>query len=130
MRTKPADGVILVAVLAWISGILQLVAGVIMLIAGSAPATGWAHIAIGLATFPVSLWLFRARTLARVIITIVFLLELAVGVYAVMELKLLATPAVTSAVLALLGLVLLYTPSANASFRAAAAERRTLESAR
>lgn len=124
MRTRPAGGVVLVGVIAWISGILQLFAGVILILASTADITGWVHIVVGLVTFPVCLGLFRARTSARVIVTLVFLIELAAGVVSVIELTYLAVPAITSAVLAAVGLVLLYTPAANASFRTATRERR------
>src|SRR5690348_6077667 len=119
MRTRPAGGVVLVGVLAWISGILQLVAGVLMLVAGEHPVTGWMHLLVGLVTFPVCLGIFRARSGARVVVTIVFLFEITAVVFSIMDLRFLATPALTSAVLAVFGLVLLYTPSANASFRRA-----------
>ncbi|TDN91723.1 hypothetical protein [Microbacterium sp. BK668] len=124
MRTRAAGGVVLVGVLAWISGILQLFAGALMLVAGTRPLTGWTHVLIGLVTFPVCLGIFRARASSRVIVTLVFAVEIAVVGLAVVDLRLLATPAITSAVLAAFGLVLLYTPSANASFRRATAERR------
>lgn len=124
MRTRPAGGVVLVGVLAWISGILQLVAGVLMLVAGAHPLTGWMHLLVGLVTFPVCLGIFRARASARVVVTVVFLFEIAAVAFALMDLRFLATPALTSAVLAVFGLVLLYTPSANASFRRATLERR------
>ena len=126
MRTKPSDGVVLVAVIAWISGILQLFSGVVTLVTGGSVATGWLHIVIGLVTFPVCLGLFRARRTARVIVTLVFLLEIAAGVAALIDFHLLAYTAITSAVLAVFGLVLLYTPAANASFRAATASRRAI----
>lgn len=124
MRTRPSGGVVLVGVLAWISGVLQLFAGVLMLVAGDHPATGWAHLVVGLVTFPVCLGIFRARTSARVIVTLVFLFEIAVVALSVIDLRFFATPALTSAALAVFGLVLLYTPSANASFRTATLERR------
>lgn len=129
MHVKPSDGVVLVAVLAWISGVLQLAAGAVMLLAGSSDAVGWLHILVGLVTFPVCLGLFRARPIARLIVTFVFLIELAASVFAVIDLRLLAGPAVTSAILAAFGLVLLFTPAANASFRAATAARRSAASA-
>lgn len=129
MRTRPAGGVILVGVLAWISGILQLFAGVLMLVAGSHPGTGWAHLLVGLVTFPVCLGIFRARAGARIIVTLVFLFEIAAVALSVLDLRFLATPAITSAVLAVFGLVLLYTPSANASFRLATIERRRAKAA-
>lgn len=123
MRARPAGGVVLVGVIAWISGILQLVAGVTMLVAGDADVTGWLHILVGIVTFPVCLGLFRARQSARIVVTIVFVFELVAAVYSFTEIRFLATPALTSAVLAAFGLVLLYTPSANASFRTAALDR-------
>ncbi|MFH8251811.1 hypothetical protein ACH3VR_15705 [Microbacterium sp. B2969] len=124
MRTTPAGGVVLVGVLAWISGVLQLFAGVLMLVAGDHPVTGWLHLLVGLATFPVCLAIFRARVWARIVLSVVFLFEIAAVVFALTDLRFLATPAVTSAVLAVFGLVLLYTPSANASFRQATIDRR------
>lgn len=129
MRTKPADGVVLVAVIAWISGILQLFSGAVLLFSGGSPVTGWLHIVAGLVTFPVCLGLFRARTSARIIVTLVFLVEIAAGVVALIGIQVLAYTAVTSAVLAIFGLVLLYTPAANASFRTATAARRAAAAA-
>jgi len=125
MRTRPSGGVVLVGVLAWIAGVLQLFAGVLMLIAGAHSVAGWAHLLVGLVTFPVCLGIFRARTSARLLVTLVFVFEIAAAVLSVIDLRLLATPALTSAVLAVFGLILLYTPSANASFRAATLERRS-----
>ncbi|WP_243074393.1 hypothetical protein [Microbacterium sp. SS28] len=129
MRTNPAGGVVLVAVVAWISGILQLFSGAVLLVADGSPITGWTHIVVGLVTFPVCLALFRARTSARVIVTIVFVLEIVAGVAAFIELRGLAYTAVMSAILAVFGLVLLYTPAANASFRAATAARKAEQAA-
>jgi len=123
---NPTGGVVLVGVIAWISGILQLFSGVVTLVTGGSAVTGWLHIVIGLVTFPVCLGLFRARRTARVIVTLVFLLEIAAGVAALIDFHLLAYTAITSAVLAVFGLVLLYTPAANASFRAATASRRAI----
>ena len=124
MRTRPAAGIVLVGVLAWVSGILQVFAGVVLLLASDADITGWTHIVIGLVTFPVCLGLFRARASARAIVTVVFVIELIAAVISVMEVKYLAYAAVTSAILAVFGLVLLYTPAANASVRTATRERR------
>ncbi|MEU1972964.1 hypothetical protein ABZ477_15020 [Microbacterium sp. NPDC019599] len=124
MKTNPSGGVVLVGVIAWVSGILQLFSGAVMLIAGESPVTGWTHIVVGLVTFPVCLGLFRARRSARLVVTLVFLLEITAGVIAVIDLQGLAYTAVTSAILAVFGLVLLYTPAANASFRDAATARR------
>ncbi|QIG39620.1 hypothetical protein G5T42_09080 [Microbacterium sp. 4R-513] len=129
MRARPAGGVVLVGVLAWISGILQLFAGVLMLVAGDHPLTGWTHLLVGLVTFPVCLGIFRARASARVVVTLVFAVEIAAVVFSLIDLRLLATPAITSAVLAVFGLALLYTPSANASFRRATLERRRAKAA-
>jgi len=121
---NPAGGVVLVGVIAWISGILQLFSGVVTLVAGGSALTGWLHIIIGLVTFPVCLGLFRARTSARIIVTLVFLIEIVAGASALIDIQLFAYTAITSAVLAVFGLVLLYTPAANESFRAATAARR------
>ena len=76
MRTRPSDGVVLVAVIAWISGILQLFSGAVMLFCGGSAVTGWLHIVIGVVTFPVVSRAVPGATSARIIVTLVFLLKM------------------------------------------------------
>ena len=71
-------GVTLVAVLAWISGALQILTGILILFGGQGggAAVAWVAIIIGIITIIVSLGLFRANNAARIIVAIVFALNL------------------------------------------------------
>ena len=71
-------GVTLVAVLAWISGALQILTGVLILFGGQGggAAVAWVAIIIGIITIIVSLGLFRGNNAARIIVAIIFALNL------------------------------------------------------
>lgn len=114
-------GVTLVALLAWINGALTIIQGIFTLL--NPPAgddwSGWVAIVIGAITILVSFGLFGGNSAARVIVTIVFVLNL---VSALILMFSFAAPgivigAVISAALALIGILLLYTRPANAFFR-------------
>ncbi|WP_368497044.1 hypothetical protein [Herbiconiux sp. A18JL235] len=128
---KRPGGVTLVAVIVWISGAIQVIGGVVGLVtasttaevngvpesAGTITATSIVAIVLGIVTVVVGAALLRGSQIARVLTTIVLALNLIGGVYLI-----LATPSnllqgVLNAVLAVIGLVLLYTRSANAFFR-------------
>ncbi|MCD2443561.1 hypothetical protein LQ757_14870 [Agromyces sp. SYSU K20354] len=118
--TRPG-GVTLVAVLAWISGALQILGGIIVLIGGTevpgATTAAWVAIIIGIITILVSLGLFRGSNTSRVIVTIVFVLNLASAVYVMFAVPAQLWSAVISGAAALIGLILLYTARANEFFR-------------
>jgi hypothetical protein len=114
-------GATLVSILAWISGLLQVIGGVLVLIAGGAISAlvvaAWITIALGVVTILVGIGLWRGSSAARIIATIVFALSLVnavVGIFAAPE-----NPwqEVVSALLALIGLILLWTKAANDFFR-------------
>lgn len=113
--TRPA-GVTVVAIIAWISGALQIVSGIIQILPGGQNfgAGVWAII-VGVVTIIVSLGLFRGSNAARIVVTIVFALNLVSAIF------LLFSPftfwsALFSGALALIGILLLYTKPANRYF--------------
>ncbi|MRX45452.1 hypothetical protein [Agromyces kandeliae] len=116
MATRPG-GVTLVAVLAWISGLLQIIGGVLTLTGGGSAATGWTQVVIGAITFLVSLGLFRGSNGARILVSIVFVLNLITAVWAMIAVPAVFWPALVAALVALIGLLLLYTRAANEFFR-------------
>ncbi|GLK17289.1 DUF7144 family membrane protein [Herbiconiux flava] len=128
---KRPGGVTLVAVIVWISGALQVIGGVIGLITASttaeangAPDTAGAlttgaivSIVLGIITVIVGAALLRGSQLARVLTTIVLALNLASAIYLLAAVPSSLWQGVVNAALALLGIILLYTRSANAYFR-------------
>ena len=114
-------GVTLVALLAWINGALTIIQGIVTLL--NPPVgddwSGWIAIIIGAITILVSFGLFGGNTAARVIVTIVFVLNLVGALVAMFSVNVRAVviSAVITAALALIGILLLYTRPANAFFR-------------
>ncbi|QTX05631.1 DUF7144 family membrane protein [Agromyces archimandritae] len=110
-------GVTIVAVIAWISGALQILGGIIQLLPGGGNfGSGLWAIIIGVITIVVSVGLFRGSNAARIIVTIVF------AVNAISSFFLLFSPftfwsALFSGLLAVVGIILLYTKPANEYFR-------------
>ena len=115
-------GVTLVAVLAWISGAVNIIAGILMLIAAiMAPDALWfglVQLALGIITIIVSLGLLRGRSAARLVVTVVFVLDLISAVVVIFFQQAQAWSGIVSGVLVLIGLVLLWTRPANEFFRA------------
>ncbi|GAA2228716.1 hypothetical protein N1031_05775 [Herbiconiux moechotypicola] len=124
MARRPA-GVTLVAVIVWIQGLFTLLGGIFSLVAapaggelaGPLAASAIISIILGVITIAVGVGLLRGSGVARVLTTIVLLLSIANAIYV-----LLAQPAtilgpVVSALLAVVGLIMLYTSRANAYFR-------------
>jgi hypothetical protein len=108
-------GVTLVAVIAWISGALQVLSGIFALFA-LRPLIGSVSIVIGIVTILVSIGLFGGRSGARVIVTIVFLLNIAAAIWIAFSQPDQMVGALLGAVLPLIGMILLYTSRANAYF--------------
>lgn len=119
---RPA-GVTLVAVLAWIGGALQLVLGLLALYGvlhpdGIPAAALWVTVVIGAITVLVSFGLFGGSNVARVLVTISLAISLA---NALLQAALHPTPDIVAAsaisgILALIGILLLYTRRANSFF--------------
>lgn len=107
-------GVTIVAVIAWIIGAIQIVGGILALIAG-AGIDAWVVLIIGILTIAVSLGLFRGNNTARIIMAIVFTLNLIVAVWALV-LGVDFWDQVIAGVLAIVGLVFLFSKKASAFF--------------
>ncbi|MET0780167.1 MAG: hypothetical protein ABWZ16_01440 [Microbacterium sp.] len=107
-------GVTIVAVIAWIIGAIQIVGAILALIAG-AGADAWAVLIVGILTIAVSLGLFRGSNVARIIMAVVFTLNLVVAVW-ILVLGVDFWDQVIAAVLAIIGLVFLFSKKASAFF--------------
>lgn len=115
MSSRPF-GVTLVAIIAWVTGAIQIVGGIVSLF-GNSLAAGLTAIVIGIITIAVSLGLFRGSNGARIVVTIVFILNIAASLYLVFALNASVWGAVGAIVLPVIGLILLYTGRANSFFR-------------
>jgi hypothetical protein len=116
-------GVTLVAVLVWLTAILQIGLSVLILLGVlsspevSLPST-WVAVVVGVITLMVSFGLFGARNIARVVVTVSLALSiLSAALQAVIH----QTPdviagSVITAALAAIGIALLYTRRANLFF--------------
>ncbi len=111
-------GVTIVAVIAWINGVVNIIQGIVSLLGGADPTVAWITIFVGIITFLVSLGLFRGSNGARILVTIVFLINIAAAIYAIVAVPGYFFSAVVTGVLALIGILLLYTARANAFFSA------------
>ena len=107
-------GVTIVAVIAWIIGAIQIVGAILALIAG-AGIDAWAVLIVGILTIAVSLGLFRGSNAARIIMAVVFTLNLVVAVWAIV-IGVDFWDQIVAAVLAIVGLVFLFSAKANAFF--------------
>ena len=108
-------GVTIVAVIAWIIGAIQIVGAILALIAG-AGFDAWVVLIIGILTIAVSLGLFRGSNTARIIMAIVFTLNLIVAVWAIV-LGVDFWDQVIAGALAIVGLVFLFSKKASAFFQ-------------
>ena len=107
-------GVTIVAVIAWIIGAIQIISAIIALIAG-AGFDAWAVLIVGILTIAVSLGLFRGSNAARIIMAVIFVLNLVVAVWAIV-IGVDFWDQVVAAILAIIGLVFLFSAKANAFF--------------
>ncbi|HWM17830.1 MAG TPA: hypothetical protein VNP97_14725 [Microbacterium sp.] len=118
--TRPG-GVTLVAVIAWITGAINIIAGILLLFAAiMAPDALWfglIQLALGIITIVVSIGLFRGRSTARVVVTIVFVLNLISALFVIFAQQAQIWSGIASGLLALIGIILLYTTRANEFFR-------------
>ena len=118
--TRPA-GVTVVAVLAWISGAVNIIAGVLLLIASiMAPDALWyglVQLLLGIVTIVLSVGLLRGRPNARIVVTVVFVLNLISAVFVIFFQQAQVWSGVVSGVAVVIGLVLLWTRRANEFFR-------------
>jgi hypothetical protein len=114
-------GVTLVAVIAWINGVLFVIGGVLILIAATdvpvAVTAAWVGIVIGVITILVGVGLLRASNFARILATIVFVVNLGSAIFTMFAAPDQLWSAIINALLALVGLILLYSARANEFFR-------------
>jgi|EndMetStandDraft_7_1072992.scaffolds.fasta_scaffold623662_1 hypothetical protein len=118
--TRPG-GVTVVAVLAWISGAVNIIAGVLLLIASiMAPDALWyglIQLVLGIVTIVLSVGLLRGRPNARIVVTVVFVLNLISALFVIFFQQAQVWSGVVSGVAVVIGLVLLWTRRANEFFR-------------
>jgi uncharacterized membrane protein HdeD (DUF308 family) len=113
-------GVTLVAVLAWLTGAWGIIQGIIALIAGMPTwnvFAAWVMIFIGAITIVVSLGLFKGDPSARILVVIVLAVNILVAGATAASEGISWLAAIPSFALALLGILLLFLPRANAFFR-------------
>ena len=112
-------GVTLVAIIAWVSGFLQIIGSIIVIFATGFltwPAiVGWLSLVIGIVTLLVGVGLWRGNPTARTIATIVFILNIVFEVLGMFSGESLWS-AIGGSILSIIGLILLYTRAAREYF--------------
>lgn len=125
MAGRRPGGVTLVAVLVIITGILQILGGVLALAGLAAVGAGGSAIVaviplvLGILTVLVGLSLLRGGQIARGLTTVVLAIDLAYAIFGIFQAMGSSTiwSPIVSGVLALIGIVLLWTKRASAFFR-------------
>lgn len=121
---KRPGGVTLVAVIVWIQGFLSALGGFFLMVGATTPdATmrgfnfiGLISLILGIVTIIVGVGLLRGSSTARVLTTLFLVLSIASAVYAMVTTGNVATQLI-SVLLAVIGLILLYTKAASDYFR-------------
>lgn len=119
-RTRPG-GVVLIAVLAWIGAIVEILSGVLVLTGVLNPVsvsteTAWIAIVVGVVSFLVTFLLFVGSHVARILMTISFVVSLLTSIFAIITHPADFVGLIASGLGAIIGLSLLYTRRANAYF--------------
>jgi hypothetical protein len=117
--TRP-ERIKLVAVFAWLSGVTQVILGAVLL-ASAEPvgAVPWVAIATGLLLITAGFGLMRGGPISRLLATTAFGLAIAAAVWVLVSAPAYSTPAVISGVLAIAGVVVVWTHRVSSYFRAA-----------
>lgn len=121
MAEQRPGGVVLIAVLAWIGAALQVVSGVLVLTGalnpeGVSTETAWIAIVVGVISFLVAFALFGGSRIARILVTISFVLSLISAIVSIVAHPTNLVAPILSGLVAIIGLVLLYTAKSNAYF--------------
>ncbi|AZC14924.1 MULTISPECIES: hypothetical protein [unclassified Microbacterium] len=124
MAASRPVGVTIVAVLAWISGFFNILGGALILIGGALGQGPLLHlvliailtIILGVIIIAVSVGLLRGSPGARLVVTIVFVLNIVSAVLLIIGGAETFWTGFFSALPAIIGLILLYTRRANAFF--------------
>jgi len=118
-RTRPT-GVTVVAIIVLISGVVGTIGALLRLISSGPTFDSIAGLIIGIVTLLVSAGLIMGSQIARLLTTIVLVLQIASAIFSTGSIGFgdwtVAWPLI-SGVLALAALILLYTKQANAYFR-------------
>lgn len=118
-------GVTIVAVLAWISGFFSILGGILMIVSGLEVASmprealivaAVISIIVGIVVIIVSFGLFRGSNVARIITTVVFVLNIINAIVQMFTGTQSIWTALLSALPSIIGVILLYTKPANAFF--------------
>ncbi|WP_394551959.1 hypothetical protein ACDF64_13930 [Agromyces sp. MMS24-JH15] len=108
-------GVTLVAIIAWISGALQILSGLFQVLPGGDNfGVGVWAIVLGIITIVVSLGLFRGSNTARIIVTVIFVVNIATSIWLMFAGAF--WTGLFSAILPAIGLGLLWTRRASEFF--------------
>lgn len=119
-RTRPG-GVVLIAVLAWIGAVAETLSGILVLTGilnrvNVSTETAWIAIVVGVVSFVISFFLFTGSNVARILMTISFVVSLLTSIFAVITHPADFVGLIASGLGAVIGLALLYTRRANAYF--------------
>lgn len=118
MTNRPL-GVTLVAIIAWLSGLVQIIGSIVVISAGGFitwPAiVGWISLVIGAITLAVGVGLWRGNQTARMVATFIFGASIALEVLGMLNSE---SPwsSIPGLALSIIGLFLLYTRSAREYF--------------
>jgi hypothetical protein len=115
MSARRPFGVTLVALIAWITGAVQILSGILSLLGGNG-TVGVVAIVVGIVTIIVSFGLFGGNGGARILTAIVFALNVIGSVYLLITFSQGLWSALWSAIFPLIGLFLLFSRPANAFF--------------
>lgn len=121
MATQRPGGVVLIAVLAWIGAVAQILSGILVLTGvlsapGITRTAAWIAVFVGVISFLVAFYLFSGSRLARILVTISFVLSFLTAVFAIAAHPGNWVGPLVSGLVAVVGIGLLYTQRANAYF--------------
>lgn len=117
MSVRRPIGVTVVAIALLTIGLLQLLTGALLLF-GGVTAAGVAILLLGLVTLTVSVGLLGGSRVARLIVSLVLLLNIGSAIYTLIAHPSQLWSAVFALVFAITGLVLLFAPKATSYFEA------------
>lgn len=121
MAGQRPGGVLLIAVLAWIGAVAQILSGILVLTGVLSPngvgtEAAWIAIIVGAVSFIVAFFLFSGSNLARILVTISFVLSLLTAIFALVANPANVVAPILSGIVAVIGIALLYTKRANEFF--------------
>ena len=117
MAASRPGGVTLVAVITWVTGLLQIIPGLVILFNPSAfPGSAllaWLIIIVGIITVIVGASLLGGSKVARVLVTLSLMLSVAGAIVTALFAPAQAWSAISSGLFAVIGLILLWTGRAS-----------------